>query len=173
METHQRINETFIELVNADPELKAFRDFVEGNNDTPVKIFGFGERSFLWMWKLLVDEGALDMANFESCMAIIMAGDLGTNATIDAKLTQATTSGGTYKDVTGKAITQLTQAGTDDNKQAIILCRSDELDVANGYRYVKLSMTTAVATSDSAAALFGIDARYSPPTDATTVDEVV
>ena len=56
METHQRINETFIELVNADPELKAFRDFVEGNNDTPVKIFGFGERSFLWMWKLLVDE---------------------------------------------------------------------------------------------------------------------
>jgi len=55
-ETHQRINEIFTELVNADPELKAFRDFVEGNNDTPVKIFGFGERSFLWMWKLLVDE---------------------------------------------------------------------------------------------------------------------
>jgi len=117
--------------------------------------------------------GAIDMANFESCMAIIMAGDLGTNATIDAKLTQATTSGGTYKDVTGKAITQLTQAGTDDNKQAIILCRSDELDVANGYRYVKLSMTTAVATSDSAAILLGLDARYQPPTDATTVDEIV
>jgi hypothetical protein len=55
-ETHQQINESFIELVNADPELKAFRDFVEGNNDTPVKIFGFGERSFLWLWKLLVDE---------------------------------------------------------------------------------------------------------------------
>lgn len=55
-ETHQRINESFTELVNADPELKAFRDFVEGNNDTPVKIFGFGERSFLWMWKILVDE---------------------------------------------------------------------------------------------------------------------
>lgn len=55
-ETHQLINETFTELVNADPELKAFRDFVEGNNDTPVKIFGFGERSFLWLWKILVDE---------------------------------------------------------------------------------------------------------------------
>ena len=117
--------------------------------------------------------GAIDMAAFESCMAVVFAGDLGTNATIDAKLTQATTSGGTYKDVTGKAITQLTQAGTDDNKQAVINCRADELDVANGYRYVKLSMTTAVATSDSAAALFGIDARYSPPTDSTTVDEIV
>ena len=53
---HADINETFTRLVNADPELKAFRDFVEGNNDTPVKIFGFGERSFLWMWKLLLDE---------------------------------------------------------------------------------------------------------------------
>lgn len=53
---HADINETFTRLVNADHELKAFRDFVEGNNDTPVKIFGFGERSFLWMWKLLVDE---------------------------------------------------------------------------------------------------------------------
>lgn len=117
--------------------------------------------------------GAVDMANFESVMAVVFAGDLGTSATIDAKLVQATTSGGVYKDVTGKAITQLTQAGTDDNKQAIINCRSDELDVANGYRYVKLSMTVAVATSDSGAAIFGLDARYQPPTDATTVDEIV
>jgi hypothetical protein len=55
-QTHQTINEKFCECVNADPDLKAFRDFVEGNNDTPVKIFGFGERSFIWMWKLLVQE---------------------------------------------------------------------------------------------------------------------
>ena len=117
--------------------------------------------------------GAIDMAAFESCMAVIFAGTLGTNATVDAKLTQATSSGGTYKDITGKAITQLTEAGTDSDKQAIINCRADELDVANGYRYVKLSMTVAVATSDTGAALFGLDPRYSPPTDATTVDEIV
>lgn len=55
-EVHQYINERFTVCVNGDPQLKAYRDFVEGNNDTPVKIFGFGERSFLWMWKLLVDE---------------------------------------------------------------------------------------------------------------------
>lgn len=117
--------------------------------------------------------GAIDLGNFESCMAIVMAGTLGTNATIDAKLVQATTSGGVYKDVTGKAITQLTDAGTDSDKQAIINCRSDELDVANGYRYVKLSMTVATATSDSGAILLGFDARYQPATDATTVDEIV
>jgi hypothetical protein len=49
-ETHRLINERFTECVNADPELKAYRDWIEQN------IFGFGERSFLWMWKLLVRE---------------------------------------------------------------------------------------------------------------------
>lgn len=116
---------------------------------------------------------ALDMGNFESCMAIVMVGDLGSSATVDAKLVQATTAAGVYKDVTGKAITQLTQAGTDSNKQAIINCQSEDLDVANGYRYVKLSMTVGTATSDSAGVLLGLDSRYGPATDATTVDEVV
>jgi hypothetical protein len=46
---HKMVNEAFIELVNADPALKAHRDFTEFN------IFGFGERSFLWLHKLLVD----------------------------------------------------------------------------------------------------------------------
>lgn len=49
-EIHRLINDRFTDLVNADPKLKAYRDWIEG------KIFGFGERSFLWMWKLLVDE---------------------------------------------------------------------------------------------------------------------
>ena len=47
-EIHKEIHEGFIELVNAMPELKAHRDFVESN------IHGFGERSFLWMWWLIV-----------------------------------------------------------------------------------------------------------------------
>lgn len=49
-ESHKLINETFTEKVNTDPKLKAYRDWIE------EKIFGFGERSFLWMWKLLIDE---------------------------------------------------------------------------------------------------------------------
>lgn len=47
---HRQINEGFMERVNADSKLKAYRDWIE------QKIFGFGERSFLWMWKLLIDE---------------------------------------------------------------------------------------------------------------------
>jgi len=49
-ETHKIINEGFTDQVNADPKLKAYRDWIE------EKVFGFGERSFLWMWKLLIDE---------------------------------------------------------------------------------------------------------------------
>ena len=44
------VNETFRDKVNETPELKELRDWVEAN------IFGFGERSFYWLWKLIVDE---------------------------------------------------------------------------------------------------------------------
>lgn len=49
-EYHSLIHDTFIEYVNDNPKLKAHRDFVEGN------AFGFGERSFGWLHKLIVDE---------------------------------------------------------------------------------------------------------------------
>jgi len=47
---HKQIHESFCEKVNADAELKAHRDFIEAN------VFGMGERSFQWLWKLIVDE---------------------------------------------------------------------------------------------------------------------
>lgn len=116
----------------------------------------------------------VSLADFNSVMAVVFAGDLGASATIDAKLEQATDSSGTgAKDVTSKAITQLTKAGSDDNKQAIINCRSEELDVANSFTHVRLSVTVGTATSDCSAAIFGLDARYEPVADATTVDEIV
>ena len=117
----------------------------------------------------------ISMATFAAIQAIVLAGTLGTNATLDAKLEQAQDSGGTgAKDVTGKAITQLTQAGTDDSdKQAIINCRSDELDVNNGFTHVRLSMTVATASSDSAGLVLGHYARYQPAADAASVAEVI
>lgn len=49
-EWNKWIHEKFCKEVNAEPELKELRDWVEQN------AFGFGERSFYWMWKLIVDE---------------------------------------------------------------------------------------------------------------------
>jgi cephalosporin hydroxylase len=38
----------YTDKVNADKELKAYRDFIEAN------AFGFGERCFLWMWNEII-----------------------------------------------------------------------------------------------------------------------
>lgn len=49
-EYHNTIHDSFIQLVNNDELLKKHRDFVEKN------AFGFGERSFGWLFKLVIDE---------------------------------------------------------------------------------------------------------------------
>lgn len=123
-----------------------------------------------------VTTGWISASLFHRFMAVIMAGDLGTSATLDAKIEQASDSSGTgAKDLTGAAITQLTEAGGDSNKQAIINFRADELDLAGGFSHVRLSMTVATATSDAAAMLFGTTARYEPASqnDAASVAEIV
>lgn len=118
----------------------------------------------------------VDMSKYSELLAIVMAGDLGSSATLDAKLEQATDGSGTgAKDITGKEITQLTQAGTDSNKQALINLAADELDVANGFDFARLSMTVATATSDCGAVVLGFRPRYGQASDndLASVDEIV
>lgn len=122
------------------------------------------------------ETGWIDMSNFQTVMAVVMAGALGTSATLDAKLEQASDGSGTgAKDITGAAITQLTQAGSDSDKQAVIECWAEDLDLANGFTHVRLSMTVATATSDCGAVVLGMNPRYGPASDydAATVDEIV
>lgn len=118
--------------------------------------------------------GWVSMVDYDTIQAIVLAGTLGASATLDAKLEQATDSSGTgAKDISGKAITQLTQAGSDSDKQAIINCRAEELDVDNDFTHVRLSITVATASSDGAGLILGHNGRYQPVADASTVDEVV
>ena len=109
----------------------------------------------------------VDASEFANYQAIVMAGTLGASATLDAKLVQATDGSGTgVKDITGKAITQLTQASPDDSdKQAVINLKPEELDVANSFTHFALSYTVAVATSDGGAIILGQDPRYGPASD--------
>jgi hypothetical protein len=114
--------------------------------------------------------------NFAMLAALVSVGDMVATSTVNAKLEQATSSGGAgAKDITGKAITALTQAGADDNKQAWINVKPEELDVDNGFAFVRLSMTVATAASDSGGFLFGYAPSRGPATDVdlTSVDEVV
>ena len=117
----------------------------------------------------------VDMSMFDTIMAIIMVGDLGAETDLDAKLEQATSSGGAgAKDVTGKAITALTHSPVQSDCQSIINCRAEELDVNNGFRYVRLSITNDV-TSDFGAVILGFDPRQLPASnnDLASVVEIV
>ena len=49
----------FTDMVNLTPALKAHRDYVEKH------VYGFGERAFHWLWKLIVDEQPKDFRFLE------------------------------------------------------------------------------------------------------------
>lgn len=118
----------------------------------------------------------VDMKNFEQVLAVILLGAMTTNGTFNAKLRQATSgAGANVKDITGKAVTELTEAGTDSNKQVLIQCRADELDVSGGFSFVALSVTTATAATIAGAALLGFNPTYGPASDydLASVDEIV
>ena len=114
----------------------------------------------------------VSLAKFHSIAAILQTGALGASATVDAKLRQATDSSGTSaKDITGKSITQLVKA-SHDNKQVIIEAKGEELDVANGFTHVALSVTVGTAASLIAAVLLGCNGRYGPASDFDDADVV-
>ena len=117
----------------------------------------------------------VSMSTFNQVLAIVQTGTLGSSATVDFKLVQATDSSGTsVKDISGKAITQLVKASNDDD-QAVINCRSEELDVANGFDYVAMVMTVGTATSDTSAIMLGMTPRYAPASDndLASVQEII
>lgn len=119
----------------------------------------------------------VDASEFYNYAAIVLAGTLGSSATVDAKLVQATDSSGTgVKDITGKAITQMTQAGTDQSDtQAVINVKPDELDIANSFTHFALSVTVGTATSDLGAFIVGTNPRNAPASDndIASVGEIV
>ena len=106
--------------------------------------------------------GWIPAAHHHAFLALIQTGVLGTGATVDAKLQQASdASGAGAKDITGQAITHITKA-SGDNKQALINLRPEELDTANGYGFVRLSLTVGGAASVTAAQILGVNPRVLP-----------
>ena len=117
----------------------------------------------------------VDASQFHQILAIVMAGTLGSSATIDGKIRQATSAAGAgAKDIAGAAITQMTKSAGDD-KQALISLNTDALDIAGGFRYVALSMTIGGAPADAGGLIVGLAPRVGPASDndLASVDEIV
>ena len=113
------------------------------------------------------------VAGYHSFAALLQTGTLGTSATFDAKIRQATDASGTsVKDITGKAITQIVKA-TGDAKQAVINFRAEDVDTAGGFTHVCISVTVGTATSPVSALLIGVNPRYAPVTSNATVVQAV
>ena len=118
-----------------------------------------------------------DMGKFERVMFILQVGTMATNATLDAVVKQATDSSGTGAKnlTTSKAITQLTQAGSDSDKQVIINVLAEDLDMDNNFDHVALSVTGAAAASDYGVVALGFNPKNGPASDndLASVDEIV
>ena len=111
----------------------------------------------------------IDMADFERVMFIVQAGSLGSSATLNFKVQQsAAANGANPADITGKEITELTEAGTDSDKQAIVEVAAAEL--TDGYRYIAGVMTVGTATSDAGVIAIAANPNYGPASDYDLAD---
>lgn len=118
-----------------------------------------------------VTSGAVvDMARIRRTLFILQLGTI--DCTVDFKLQESATSGGTYSDIPGKAITQLT--ASDDNKQAVIELEGAELGF--GQRHARCVLTSGAGSVCLCSVLaLGCEPRFAPVTedDLATVAQVV
>lgn len=117
----------------------------------------------------------IDMKNVNRVMFVVMAGTLGTSATLDFLVKGDTASNGSFTTtITGKSITQLTEAGTDSDKQAIVEVTAEEVK-AQGFRYIRGTLTIGAAASDAGVIAIASGLAYEPASDydLASVDEIV
>ncbi len=111
------------------------------------------------------------MANgFHNYAVIAAVGTMGSSATLDVSVLQATDSSGTGAKAL-VAATQIVEAGSD--KPVILSFKPEDLDVNNGFEYVALRLAVATAASDCGGYLVGLDPKDAPATQGSIVAEAV
>lgn len=117
----------------------------------------------------------IDMQLWDKVVFYVQVGTMASTSTVDFSVKGDTASGGSYATaVTGKAITQLTEAGTDSDKQAIVEVTQAEV-AAQGLRYIRGDLVVAAAASDAGVLAVAFGPNYAPASenDLASVDEIV
>lgn len=115
----------------------------------------------------------VSLMNYHRAVVVINVGDIAAGGALDAKILQATTTAGAgVKDITGKAITQLTQAGGDSDSIVCIELQTEELDVTNLFDCIALELTVTSGAVEFSYIIYGIEPRY-PPVGTTNWAEIV
>ena len=86
----------------------------------------------------------IDVTGYYEALLIVNIGTLGSSATLDCKVQAASTTGGSLTDISGAAITQQTQGGTDASDSIVVgrvLCNGTD-------PFWKVVTTVGTATSD-------------------------
>jgi hypothetical protein len=105
---------------------------------------------------------AIDMSKFSELLAIANQGDV--DSTLAFKLMESDASGGTYTDITGKAITTTSaHASSNDGKSYVISLKAEEMTPSK--RYVKPSITVGNDTANPTCVIVLGRAVYRPATD--------
>jgi len=118
---------------------------------------------------------AIDMLMHRRVIFIVMVGDIASTGKVDFVVKGDVASNGSFTTtITDKSITQLTQAGTDSDKQVIVEVTAEEV-AAQGKRYIRGVMTMTTAGTDGGMIALAGDTRYQPATeyDLASVDEIV
>lgn len=115
----------------------------------------------------------IDMKYWRRVMFIVQLGVMASNSTVDFSVVEGASASPTTAMSPAKGITQLTEAGTDDAKQAIIEVAVEEL--AAGSRYIRGKLTVGTAASLVSVVALGSVGRYKPENgyDLSSVDEIV
>ncbi|MCC6615928.1 MAG: hypothetical protein IT320_20830 [Anaerolineae bacterium] len=107
----------------------------------------------------------IDMMKIRRVVFVLATGSMTSSSTVDLVVKGDTASGGSFTTtITGKAITQLTQAGSDGNKQVLLEVTAEEV-AAQGFRYIKPVLTVAAAASQVCLIALASFLRYSGGAD--------
>lgn len=115
----------------------------------------------------------VSLRDYHRAWAVLNVGDMAATATLNVSLLQATTvAGAGSKAITGKAITQLTQAGGDSDSLICIELQTEELDVDGGFDCIAMQAVVGTAAVELSYALYGCVPRF-PPVPITNWTEIV
>ena len=85
---------------------------------------------------------AIDLTGYSKAALVVTVGVIASSGTVDCKVQASATSGGSYADITGAAITQMTEAGGDSGSTVIV-----DFENPNGKPFVKTVLTNATAAA--------------------------
>ena len=85
---------------------------------------------------------AVDMTGFGGGALLVNVGVIASSGTVDYKVQSSATSGGSYVDITGAAITQATQAGGGSGTSQLV-----SFDMPIGQNFVKTVLVNATAAA--------------------------